>query len=382
MGVIGYKAPSRPPKLEYYWEKTNISVSIYDPNATYSLGDYIEHVNSEGKNILWELTWDGYVPSGLCDPDPDFFYAVGGDYDQCADYDPDDIVKYKSSWFKCLLNNGKYNDYIVHPMLDIWEEVVDDASKPITVFSTKATYAIGQRVSYDSKFYDALVDIRPEVGLSFYPDTTVLWKKANVDSYFIVTKDYNLSEINDLVLHNSVWYSLFDKVNLVVGETPNNNPLSWKIITYLPTYSRDDIYVRSSGEFEGYVIDNEEYFFVEEKNEEFVNPIKIENGKSQFVPSKDPRNRNIVNKMVHIALYCLHSSVVPDNIPTSRIANFEKSIEWLNDASDMKVNPKIDRRTFTVVTTNPVDGSTTEEELDSRRMVINRSTATRNTWEY
>lgn len=58
----------------------------------------------------------------------------------------------------------------------------------------------------------------------------------------------------------------------------------------------------------------------------------------------DPRNGNIKKHMVKIALYELHKLISPNNVSSARIADFESTMQWLNDANRCKINPQIPRK--------------------------------------
>lgn len=58
----------------------------------------------------------------------------------------------------------------------------------------------------------------------------------------------------------------------------------------------------------------------------------------------DVRNPNLVKHMTRIALYYLHQTVSPTNIPQSRQYMYEESKDWLYKASKLKLNPQIPRK--------------------------------------
>lgn len=58
----------------------------------------------------------------------------------------------------------------------------------------------------------------------------------------------------------------------------------------------------------------------------------------------DPRNYNLKRHMVQLALYELHKLISPNNISTVRVDDYEHSMQWLKDASRLKLNPQIPRK--------------------------------------
>ena len=58
----------------------------------------------------------------------------------------------------------------------------------------------------------------------------------------------------------------------------------------------------------------------------------------------DPRNYNLKRHMVQLSLYELHKLISPNNISTVRIDDYDHSMQWLKDASRLKLNPQIPRK--------------------------------------
>ena len=59
---------------------------------------------------------------------------------------------------------------------------------------------------------------------------------------------------------------------------------------------------------------------------------------------KDPRNPNVKKHMVRLAIYELTKMISPNNVSSARITDYENSIEWLRDASRLRINPMIPRK--------------------------------------
>lgn len=58
----------------------------------------------------------------------------------------------------------------------------------------------------------------------------------------------------------------------------------------------------------------------------------------------DPRNSNIKKHLLQMAVYELHKLISPHNISTVRITDYEASLQWLQDASRLRINPGIRRK--------------------------------------
>jgi hypothetical protein len=213
------------------------------------------------------------------------------------------------------------------------------------------------------------------------PNTTVYWQPSTHETWDVAT-DYSLRDvIISLVVEDAVEYALIDPTKAVVGTSPANDTVdAWKEVN-IQQYDRTERYTRPEG-FDGYVVFDGEHFFVSEENEGSVNGYLAGEEKFIFTPAADPRNRNVVSIMVHLVIHALCSVVVPDNLPTVRIANKDAAMKKLADFSDMKSNPAIDRKTFKITTTNPITGVETESEHRSSRWAVNESKATRDSWKY
>ena len=58
----------------------------------------------------------------------------------------------------------------------------------------------------------------------------------------------------------------------------------------------------------------------------------------------DPRNPNVKKHMLRLAVYELTKMISPNNVSSARIADYEASIKWLEDASRLRINPQIPRK--------------------------------------
>lgn len=58
----------------------------------------------------------------------------------------------------------------------------------------------------------------------------------------------------------------------------------------------------------------------------------------------DPRNPNVKKHLLRLAVYELTKMISPNNVSSARITDYENSIEWLRDASRLRINPQIPRK--------------------------------------
>lgn len=334
-----YVSPSRPPLVQDYWRQ--LDESEVDEDETYE--EYSQNLG----------------------------YYVGT------------VVSYNGQYFQCMISNGVDIQYgtenIIQPIINHWSVTADGTGA--VPFSITETYLAGDVVSYDGLFYECTIDVTDST-LRLYPDST-LWTETEYVAWS-AAEDYSLYDANLLVVNeNELDYALIDPNNAIIGKTPvdsiNDGDGAWKEITF-QAYDRSERYERPSG-FDGYVSYENEFFFVSEKDEPFVNAY-TDDDDFVFTPVKDPRNRNIIICMIHIVLYQLHSVVVPDNIPTMRIDMYNNSIAKLDAFSTMKKNPNLPRKEFTYTVVNPMNGIEVDVTRSSSRWAVNDSEVTRDSWNY
>jgi len=311
--------------------------------------------------------------------------AVYESYSQEEGYFIDDIVFYDGVYFECLISNGVGAEYgsesIIQPIIVNWDIVEDGTDSE--AFSLKKIYELGDLVSQDGIFYECVVPTS-ENGLRLYPNST-LWTASAYEIWSVITDYSSYDAILSVVNEGGLKYALINPANAIVGKSPSDsildNDLSWSLID-ARFYDRTERYLRPDG-FEGYVYnEQQEHFYISEQDEGFVNGYTSENEKYLFSQVKDPRNRNIINCMIHLIIYQLCSVVVPDNVPTIRIDNYKSSMDKLKGFSTMKANPDIPRKVFTIITRNPMNGVVTETERRASRIAVNESKATRDSWTY
>lgn len=73
-----------------------------------------------------------------------------------------------------------------------------------------------------------------------------------------------------------------------------------------------------------------------------VNSDELEEGYN--IRQHDPRNANLKKHILRLAIYELHKLISPNNVSSARITDYEVSIQWLRDASKLRINPQIARK--------------------------------------
>lgn len=373
-----YVNPSRVPNTEAHWGL--VPSEDYDEGKDYVIGEYAV----SGGNLYLCYSAGHSSELGL---DDEYFEVVGTSedaYSQDQGYYVGAYVSYENLWFICNISNGvgsdSTNEEIIQPVVIRWAVTVDGAGA--TPFNIRQPYKIGSKVSYDGKFYDSIVDTNTK-GLNLYPDTTTIWESV-VNEVWSNAKDYSLEPADKtLVNDNAIDYKLIDPSSAVIGTSPADSIIggdgAWAVAP-VSVYDRAARYERSNG-FSGFVSLNSDFYYVSELNEQFINSVS-EDSHFVFTPTKDPRNRNVIAAMLHLIVYQLCSVVVPDNIPTVRLSNYDNTMKKLDSFSKMKSDPNIPRKIFTITTVNSITGVSEEIEKSASKWAINESAATRDTWEY
>jgi hypothetical protein len=73
-----------------------------------------------------------------------------------------------------------------------------------------------------------------------------------------------------------------------------------------------------------------------------VNSDEVEEGYN--IRMKDPRNSNLKKHMLRMSVYELHKLISPNNVSQVRITDYEATLQWLKDASKLRINPQIPRK--------------------------------------
>ena len=62
---------------------------------------------------------------------------------------------------------------------------------------------------------------------------------------------------------------------------------------------------------------------------------------TNYWDASDPRDQQLVEYMVDITLFKLHTRISPRNIPELRVAKYDEALSWLKKASEQTITPKI-----------------------------------------
>lgn len=216
------------------------------------------------------------------------------------------------------------------PMLSpYWEEYTEliEDEKVIPFYSQILDWKPGDIVqTRDHMFFRCVAyngpsfnDIRVP-GINGWEEVTVGPWEANVEYALWTPKRYN-----------GKFYALISLDDLDLTINPNDSD-NWGLIgDYTPDYS----YEISDHEF--VVLGDRVFYPVMNVNSDALQM-------AFNIKEDDPRNANIKKHMLRLAVYELHKLISPNNISSSRIADYEASMLWLSDAAKLKINPHIPRR--------------------------------------
>lgn len=208
-----------------------------------------------------------------------------------------------------------------------WEEYTGSIEKEIPAYSQMKSYAPGEIVAFANMYYKCIEyngadfnDIRIPGLIGWEIVETYSWE-ANLE--------YNLWEA---VSWNGKFYALINSegVDLTVNPELSDN---WGLIgEYDIEYNE---YAFSDTE---YVVFNGSIYVPTME----VNADNVEDGYN--IKPGDPRNLNLKKHMLRMAVYELHKLISPSNVSQVRITDYEASINWLRDASKLRINPQIPRK--------------------------------------
>jgi hypothetical protein len=128
------------------------------------------------------------------------------------------------------------------------------------------------------------------------------------------------------------FYALLNRDEIDLTENPDLSD-NWGLIGgYDPQYNRY--------EFSGheYVVQNGVVYIPTME----VNSDEVEEGYN--IRTKDPRNSNLKKHMLRMSVYELHKLISPNNVSQVRITDYEATLQWLKDASKLRINPQIPRK--------------------------------------
>lgn len=154
------------------------------------------------------------------------------------------------------------------------------------------------------------------------------WAMVDNVSEWIANFDY---KVWDVVQYDDNFYTLLNKEALDLTVNPYESD-NWGMIG-----EYDSTYKYELSETEFVVYDGAVFYPI-------IKPTADELKEGYNYRLHDPRNPNIKKHLVRLALYELHKRISPNNISSSRVADYESSILWLRDANRCKINPQIPRK--------------------------------------
>lgn len=221
------------------------------------------------------------------------------------------------------------NGYKAPSDIKYWELVEDttviDKDK-IASYSQLSTFQPDDYVSFNDKVYKCIngngydfSNIRIPGIEAWVPIEIYDWKNI----------PYNLWEV---VRYNNKFFALISTENY----DPLVNPIESKNWGLIGDYDNSlDTYKTDNTEF--VVYNNKVYYPVINVNAD--KPVENVN-----ITEKDPRNSNIKKHMLQLSLYELHKLISPNNVSAIRVTDYDHSIQWLKDASALRLNPGIPRK--------------------------------------
>lgn len=221
--------------------------------------------------------------------------------------------------------------------------------KAIVDYNGLINYPKGVYFSYEGEIVETIRSIR---GIT-PPDNKVYWKSipedtltdSEKDEFVPYTQRYEWS-VGDKIIYNEMYWECliehgfaFENIH-IPGEE-----VHWKV---LPDGTLTDTEVEEILEYDvdkyDYVVGDRVEF---EDNyweclSESVNPQFPEYRNN--IKVHDPRNASIVRCMSIIALYNMHKSISPNDIPNIRVLDYEIAMKDLCNYNKLKLTPGIQRR--------------------------------------
>lgn len=287
---ISYKAIKtlngvRKPTKVVYWEEYG------DVVERLSVEDELERSRVTGEFVDLEKAFENTVPNHT--------RKYSTKYSQRNNYQPGQIVYFANKNFICRKENGPDFGEIAIPGIKAWEEVETE------VWEQLKKYKKNDVVEYDGLFYVLLKDyVEPEPELN----------EDGEDSEGAPEEPEVESEYDPLI---------------PPSEAPDD---VWGLIA---DYDESETYQLSDTEW----VVNEGSVFIPVMD---PNATKLVEGETHIL--YDPRNANIKKHMLRMAVYELHKIIAPHNISSARITDYEATLQWLQDASRLKIDPGIPRK--------------------------------------
>lgn len=251
-------------------------------------------------------------------------------YSPMVNYPPDARFYYEGLPVRTLTNVSGHH----RPQAEkYWEQTYDipmrDGKEDAPRYIQMATYRPGQVVKYGVGYWRCMKSHGCDFNDISIPGSNI-WTEVPFTEWEPMV-DYAQF---DVVHYREAFYMFMVKEK---GFDTEANPLDNDCWGQIGEYSTDYEYDVDEGKHDYAVFGGKVFKPIQNPNmdrlEEHVN----------FVYD-DPRNANIVKHMTRIALYYLHQTVSPTNIPQSRQYMYEESKDWLYKASKLRVNPQIPRK--------------------------------------
>lgn len=207
------------------------------------------------------------------------------------------------------------------------EELLDERERDeIEPYSQLKDYHVGDRVKFLERIYECDIQNGYDFGNIRIPDVNA-WEK--VEAYDWEAIPYNEWEV---VKYDGKYFALISTENY----DELINPMESDCWGLIGDYDKAlDTYELSEHEY--VVYDGNVYYPIVNPNAD--TPVLETN-----IIHHDPRNYNLKRHMVQLALYELHKLISPNNISTVRVNDYDHTMQWLKDASRLKLNPQIPRK--------------------------------------
>lgn len=208
-----------------------------------------------------------------------------------------------------------------------WEEFTDAVDIEVLPYSQLQSYNPGDIVSFANTYYTCV----EYNGIDF--DNVRIPGLMGWETVSVYSWEANLEYDEwEAVSWNGEFYALTSKegVDLTINPELSNN---WGLIgEYDPDYNK---YAFSDTEY--VVFDGHVYVPTME-----VNADEVKEGYN--IKKSDPRNSNLKKHILRMSVYELHKLISPNNVSLIRITDYEASLQWLRDASKLRINPQIQRK--------------------------------------
>jgi hypothetical protein len=202
----------------------------------------------------------------------------------------------------------------------------DMEPRRVETYSQLKNYHVGDMVCFHNVLFECDIDNGIDFNDMRIPGIEA-WAKVEVYDWEAIP--YQLWEV---VRYEGKFFTLMT----TEGYEEFSNPMESDCWGMIGDYDASiDTYELSEHE---YVVFNDEVFYP------LINPNADIPELERNIRYHDPRNYNLKRHMVQLALYELHKLISPNNVSSVRVDDYEHSMQWLKDASRLKLNPQIPRK--------------------------------------